>query len=126
VPGARFSFLVYDARLLKTTMSANGTAVTPNGLSASQPIDSSETFAPLFEGLRTAPTAPGMFPLDIYTHNRHSPCWVVLDAKAAAEKIAREVQKIGFQSLQFVVLVHLSYNHGSDLLYAEMKTSSAP
>jgi hypothetical protein len=125
VPGARFPFLVYDARLWKITMNANGTAVTPNGLSASQPIDSSETFAPLFEGLRTAPTAPGTFSLDIYTSNRHSSCWIMPDAKAAAEKIAREVQKTGFQSLQFVVVVHLSYNPDSDLLYSEMKTSSA-
>ncbi|KAF8160839.1 P-loop containing nucleoside triphosphate hydrolase protein [Crassisporium funariophilum] len=44
------------------------------------PDTSASSFAPLFEGLRTAPTAP--------------------DAKAAADRLAREISKLGPQSIE--------------------------
>jgi len=55
------------------------------------------SFTPLFEGLRSAPTAPG---------HSSSPCIflvaliTITDAKAAADRLAREVAKNGFQSLE--------------------------
>lgn len=60
-------------------------------------------FTPWLNALRTAPTAPGEY---------YSPFKVAfakpfaLDAKAAADRLAREVAKTGIYSLQFVVRNH--------------------
>jgi hypothetical protein len=59
-------------------------------------------FPPLFDSLKSAPTAPGM-------HRSLPACsiqWFYFchtDAKAAADKLAREVSKQGFISFQSVV-----------------------
>lgn len=55
------------------------------------------TFSALFESLRTAPTAPGMhFRVSDPLSSHHD--WRT-DAKAAADKLAREVSKQGLQSV---------------------------
>ena len=53
-------------------------------------------FAPLLDALRTAPTAPGTA---ITLKPRSEGLIGHIDAKAAAEKLAREVAKHGFRSL---------------------------
>ena len=55
------------------------------------------SFTPLFEGLRSAPTAPGPLNFSSLISNRTDND---IDAKAAADKLAREVAKQGLQSLE--------------------------
>lgn len=57
--------------------------------------------AQVLEELKSAPTGPGTFPLIRPT----TPCNITLkDAKAAADKLARQVSKAGLQSLECVLL----------------------
>jgi hypothetical protein len=59
-------------------------------------------FPPLFDSLKSAPTAPGThrsLPAAPYTNST----FCHTDAKAAADKLAREVSKQGFFSIQSVV-----------------------
>ena len=55
------------------------------------------SFTPLFEALRSAPTAPGPSKFSLRISDRTDNH---LDAKAAADRLAREVAKQGFQSLE--------------------------
>jgi hypothetical protein len=55
-------------------------------------------FPALLESLRTAPTAPGNFSLPNPTCTELK---IVQDAKAAADKIAREVSKVGLEALRY-------------------------
>ena len=57
-------------------------------------------FSPWLEALRTAPTAPGK---TTRQSSSNIPLTWILDAKAAADRLAREVSKAGIYSLQFVV-----------------------
>lgn len=75
------------------------------------PESTTNPFTPLLEALRVAPTAPGQLTAPIY------PRWLLIyppDAKAAGDKLAREVSKQGLQSLECVfsilyeALSHLS------------------
>lgn len=55
------------------------------------------SFTPLFEGLRSAPTAPGC---SIFILHILIALITITDAKAAGDRLAREVTKQGFQSLE--------------------------
>lgn len=61
---------------------------------------SSSPFYALFEALRTAPTAPGMCPAGSLIRNLN--LITTLDAKGAADRLAREVSKQGPQTLKYV------------------------
>lgn len=61
---------------------------------------SSSPFTPLFEALRTAPTAPGMWVA--VSLSQSLTMMTTLDAKGAADRLAREVSKQGLQTLKYV------------------------
>lgn len=53
-------------------------------------------FEPFIEALRSAPTAPG--PSSVHFRKRLTLLTYHIDAKAAADRLAREVAKIGYEA----------------------------
>ena len=59
------------------------------------PVASDSQFGSLLDTLRAAPTAPGVYMLFNCEDSAHG----FADAKAAADRLAREVAKVGYESL---------------------------
>lgn len=82
---------------------------------SAMPVATDSQFGPLIDALKTAPTAPGTCHMRPPGIDGADPTSSALDAKAAADRLAREVSKVGYESLRCALATRYVHNRVSSV-----------